>query len=54
MVKVGDEDPEEEWTDIEGVVSARAVGRRRVGWLLEVFDAGRVGGRRRERVAVAD
>ena len=31
MVKVGDEDPEEEWTDIEGVVSARAVGRRSWG-----------------------
>lgn len=30
-MKVGDEDPEEEWTDIEGVVSARAVGRRSWG-----------------------
>lgn len=28
---VGDEDPEEEWTDIEGVVSARAGWGRRLG-----------------------
>lgn len=30
-MKVGDEDPEEEWTDIEGVVSARAGWGRRFG-----------------------
>lgn len=52
-MKVGDEDPEEEWTDIEGVVSARAVGRR-VGEVVGgVRCWGSRRGRRRERVAVA-
>lgn len=48
-MKVGDEDPEEEWTDIEGVVSARAGWGRRFGgevwrcwerWWMELTESG--------------